>query len=232
MVDLHAIEISRGPLSLPEGLAIAPTMQQAFARMVYLCDDLPKMREEAIPPCLDALRLLSELIRGPGGAFFSAELFEDALDRVAEADPAPELLGAITAIAVESGRKPANTLPDLITAQLTGSAPDLATRLAGLRGVLAVAPSLLWTVEGMLEVVDDFLTGLGEDGFLDVLPDLRLALSVLSPREADQVAAALTRRMAARWGSSRRIITASMPLRPRRARRWMPPCARPCARMG
>ncbi|UWQ02982.1 hypothetical protein K3X44_06600 [Aliiroseovarius crassostreae] len=194
MVELHAIQASRGPLSLPEGLAIAPTMQQAFARMIYLCDDLPKMREEAIPPCLDALRLLSELMRGPGGKHFDAERFEDALDRVAEADPAPELLGAITAIAVESGRKPDHTLPDLIVAQLTGSAPDLPTRLAGLRGVLAVAPSLLWTVEGMLGALDDFLTGLEDDGFLEVLPHLRLALSALSPREADQVAAALTRR--------------------------------------
>ncbi|WP_368188246.1 DUF5682 family protein [Aestuariibius sp. HNIBRBA575] len=194
IVALHAIETSRGPLSLPDGLEIAPAMQQAYARMVYLCDDLPKMREQAIPPCLDALRLLSEMMRGRGGIDFDAKLFEDALDRVAEADTAPELLGAITAIAVEGGRKPDHSLPDLITAQLTGSAPDLPTRLAGLRGVLAVAPSLLWTVEGMLDPLDAFLTGLEDDGFLEVLPHLRLALSALSPREADQVAVALTRR--------------------------------------
>ncbi|WP_422063190.1 DUF5682 family protein [Shimia sp.] len=194
MVALHAIEASRGPLSLPNGLEIAPTMQRAFARMVYLCDDLPKMREEAIPPCLDALRLLSELMRGPGGDDFDAKLLENALDRVVEANTAPELLGAITAIAVEGRRKPDHSLPDLITAQLTGSAPDLPTRLAGLRGVLAVAPSLLWTVDGMLDALDAFLTGLEDDGFLEVLPHLRLALSALSPREVDQVAAALTRR--------------------------------------
>ncbi|MDA7965730.1 DUF5682 family protein [Ruegeria sp.] len=194
MVALHAIETSRGPLSLPDGLEITPTMQQAFARMVYLCDDLPKMREEAIPPCLDALRLLSEVMRGPGGDYFDAKLFEDALDRVAEADTAPELLGAITAIAVAGGRKPDHSLPDLITAQLTGSAPDLPTRLAGLRGVLAVAPSLLWTVDGMLDALDAFLIELEDDGFLEVLPYLRLALSALSPREADQVAVALTRK--------------------------------------
>ncbi|SMR82057.1 hypothetical protein SAMN04488030_2396 [Aliiroseovarius halocynthiae] len=194
MLDLHAIETSRGPLSLPEGLAIEPVMQQAFARMIYLCDELPKMREEAIPPCLDALRLLSELLRGAAAEEFDTTLFDAALDRVSDADPAPELLGAITAIGVESGRKPDNALPELLDAQLRGSSPDLPSRLAGLRGVLAVSPSLLWTVSGVLECLDAFLNGLTDDEFLEVLPHLRLTLSALSPREADQVAEALTRR--------------------------------------
>ena len=194
MVSLHGIEASRGPLSLPDGLDITSVMQQAFARMIYLCDDLPNMRDDAIQPCLDALRLVSELMRGFEGDDLDKTLFDDALDRAALADPAPELLGAITAIAVDAGRKPDHTLPDLLKAQLNGSAPDLPTRLAGLRGVLAISPSLLWTVDGVLDALDEFLNGVTDDGFLELLPHLRLALSALSPREADLVAAALTRR--------------------------------------
>lgn len=194
MLELHSIETSRGPLSLPDGLAIEPVMQQAFGRVIYLCDELPKMRDEAIQPCLDALRLLSELLRGSTEEEFDSERFVEALDRVTEADPAPELFGAITAIGVESGRKQDHVLPTFLVAQLQGSTPDLPTRLAGLRGVLAVSPSLLWTVSGVLEALDDFLNSLTDNEFLEVLPHLRLALSALSPREADQVADALTRR--------------------------------------
>ncbi|SMX27347.1 hypothetical protein TRP8649_01451 [Pelagimonas phthalicica] len=194
MIDLHSIEASRGPLSLPNGLAIKPVMQQAFSRVIYLCDDLPNMRDEAIPPCLTALRLMSELLRSDAAAAVEAERFKEALDRVIKADPAPELIGAITAIGVESGRRAEHELPDLLTAQLRGSAPDLPTRLAGLRGVLAVSPSLLWTVAGVLDALDEFLNHLSDTEFLEVLPHLRLALSALNPREADQVAEALSRR--------------------------------------
>ncbi|MES0828366.1 DUF5682 family protein [Ruegeria sp. SCP11] len=194
MVDLHAIETSRGPLSLHEALEIEPVMQQVFARMIYLCDDLAGMRDEAVPPCLDALRMLAELMRGPGAEAFDGPLFDAALDRVELSDPDPALLGAIVAIGVEAGRKSGTSLAELLSAQMRGSTPNLPTRLAGLRGVLSVAPTLLWTVSGVLGSLDEFLAGLPDDDFLEILPHLRLALSALSPREADQVAAALTRR--------------------------------------
>lgn len=191
---LHAIEASRGPLSLPEGLEINSTLQAAFERLIYLCDDLPKMREEAIPLCLDALRVLTELLRGPAADSFETALYDEALDRVAKADPQPELLGAVTAIAVEGGRKPASALSDVLSGQFHGSTPDLPARLAGLRGMLAVAPTLLWTADGVLAVVDEFLAGLNDGAFLALLPHLRLTLSALSPREADRIAAALVKR--------------------------------------
>lgn len=191
---LHAIEASRGPLSLPEGLEVKGLMQTAFERLIYLCDDLPKMRKETIQPCLDALRFLSELLSGPAADSFETALFDEALDRVAEAGPLPELMGAVTAIAVEGGRKPGSTLSAMLSSQFNGSNPGVTARLGGLRGMLAVAPTLLWTGDGVLAAVDEFLNGLTEEAFLAVLPDLRLALSALSPREADRVANALVRR--------------------------------------
>ncbi|TQV69854.1 DUF5682 family protein [Denitrobaculum tricleocarpae] len=194
ITTLHAIEASRGPLSLPEGLEIRSVMQGAFERLIYLCDDLPKIREEALPPCLDALRMLTELLHGPAAGSFETALFDEALDRIAEADPRPELLGAVTAIAVEGGRKPASTLPDMLTGQFSGTALNLPARLGGLRGMLAVAPNLLWTADHVLAVVDEFLAQLDDDAFLAMLPHLRLALSTLSPREADRIAAALVHR--------------------------------------
>ncbi|CAN0606202.1 unnamed protein product [Ectocarpus sp. 12 AP-2014] len=63
-----------------------------------------------------------------------------------------------------------------------------------MRGMLTVAPNLLWTTDGVLAVLDEFLADLEDDAFLTTLPDLRLALSALSPREVDRIAAALVHR--------------------------------------
>ncbi len=201
---LHAIQASRGPLSLPTGLAIAPLMQAAYARLIYLCDDLPNAREDALPPALDALRMLAELLRGPGGGDFDVSLFDAALDRVVSADPAAEIHGAVMAIAVQACRHSTEQLAAVLRGQFNGSDPDLATRMGGLRGMLWIAPSLLWSGQEILSAVDDFLTGLDEDGFLEILPHLRLALSALSPREADRLAQDL----AGRHGGKTRDFTA------------------------
>lgn len=193
MLALHAIKASRGPLALPEDLSIEPVMQQAFSRMIYLCDDLSTLSGDAIGPCLEALGLLTELMRRPN-ADMDNERFEAALDRVIDAGPAPELMGAITAMSVQSGRKPDHELSDLLVAQFNGSSLDIPARFAGIKGVMAVAPSLLWTVSGVLQALDDFVNSVDEDGFLVLLPHLRLAFAALSPREADQIAEVLMTR--------------------------------------
>ena len=197
---MHAIEQSRGPLSLDDGLDVAGTMQAAFDRTIRLCDTLPDARDDALDPALGALRLMTDLLRRAGRDRFDADRFDAALDRVDRPGTPPDIRGAIAAIAVGTGRRDPDALSRMLTGAFDGSGtPE--ERLGPLRGVLRIAPSLLWTAEGALEAVDAFLAGLDPDAFLFILPHLRLALTALSPRETDRVADLLARRHGVGAGS-------------------------------
>lgn len=198
---LHRIAIARGPLAPPPALDLDGVRQASYLRLVFLCDDLPRTRPEAIGERLTALRLVADLLRGPENEAFDRALFDAALDRVSRADPPPEILGAALAVAVFATAEGPVRLLTAVEGRLHGAVPDQADRIGVLRGLLSADPTLLWRVEGLLDQVDGFLLGLDENAFLELLPHLRLAFTALSPRETDQVAARLANRHGASAGA-------------------------------
>ncbi|MBM7070295.1 DUF5682 family protein [Actibacterium sp. 188UL27-1] len=191
---LQHLSLSKGPMAIPDILDVTGLRDAAYHRMVYLCDDLPNTDPDAIDARVEALRMVLDILRGPGGETLDHTLFDDAIDRVARADPPPEILGAVLAICVQSGRQPADALVAAMVGNFHGSLPQIHDRIGVLRGLLAAVPSLLWIVSGLMEALDAFLCDLPEDDFIALLPHLRLALTVLNPRETDRVAQILAAR--------------------------------------
>jgi len=188
---LHHIALATGPLRIPAELDLDGVRQSAFRRLVYLCDDLPDTPAELVQGCMEALRLVLELLREPGADVFDHSLFDEAIDRVADADPPPSLLGAVLAICVQAGRRPAGEICSAISGSFAGTVDEQEDRIGVLRGLLFTAPDLLWRNEEILVSVDAMLTGMSEDEFLELLPHLRLAFTALNPRESDKLAAML-----------------------------------------
>jgi hypothetical protein len=177
-----------GPLRAPPELGLSRVALAAYLRMIYLCDDLPTTNPDMIAPRIDALRLTAELLNADAASLFDRTLFDDAIDRVADARPPPAILGAVLALCVQTGRRDPQTLRDALTGAFSGAGQDETDRIGVLIGMLQAAPQLLWRTAGMIETVDAFIGGLEEDSFLALLPHLRLAFTSLNPREIDQVA--------------------------------------------
>ncbi|WP_299589094.1 DUF5682 family protein [uncultured Tateyamaria sp.] len=179
---------SSGPLGAPETLDLRGVVGAAYGRLIYLCDDLPNTSEEDTEDRLDALRMMNEVLRDCDGIGLDRSLLDTAMDRVALATTNPVILGAILAVCVQAGTRPAAELAQIMEGRLTGVSLDTSDRIGVLRGILHTSPPLLWHADGLLEVVDRFIRGIDEDMFLELLPHLRLAFTRLNPRETDRVA--------------------------------------------
>ncbi|WP_171900753.1 DUF5682 family protein [Stappia indica] len=191
---LAYLDATRGPLAAPAAARLPELLATAYRRLVYLCDDLPRLSENAGRDAIRAIRIVCELLRGPGGSMLDARLFDAALARVALRPVAPGLLGAVLGACVQSGRCPAEDLVTALEGHFGGVALKHGQRSAVLSGMLHVAPGLLQWSPAILDCVDGLVASLDEREFIDLLPELRLAFTALAPREIDLLAEALSER--------------------------------------
>lgn len=185
---LTILKLSKGPLGIPDEMNIDDVLQGAYARLLYLCDDIINTPEEAIDSRISALKLIVELLRGDGQDVFDSELFDNAIDRIANRQPPAKIFGAVLAICVQGGKRKAEELAIALAGQFTGSVASTEDRIDVLSGVLQTVPSLLWREPDILAHVDDFICGLEQADFLILLPHLRHAFTDLNPRETDRLA--------------------------------------------
>ena len=89
---------------------------------------------------------------------------------------------------VNAGLQSSAALAELLGGTLGGIGWRSEERVAALRGLLITAPSLLWQDSAVLQAADGAIEALGEEGFIEVLPDLRYELTRLNPHETDRLA--------------------------------------------
>ncbi|MFK7889018.1 MAG: DUF5682 family protein [Gammaproteobacteria bacterium] len=191
MMRLRHIAHASGPLAAPAGLDLNGVLETAYARLVYLCEDLAQTPEERVMPVTKALRSVVDMLREPPAAGIDAALFDEAIDRVADSQPPPMILGAVLSLCVQSGRRDADELCRAMRSTIEGTTERDEDRVGVLQGVLATAPELLWQIPAVLHAIDHLLNDLSEAQFLDLLPHIRLAFTALNPRDADRLAALL-----------------------------------------
>jgi hypothetical protein len=182
-----------GPMRAPDELDLSVTVRAAYGRLIFLCDELPNTSDDQVAERLEAIRTTTEILRDAKTSGLDPDALSEALARVTDRVENPVILGALLAVAVQSGLRRASDLPSAVAGRLTGVSLDLADRIGVLRGILHTAPLLLWHADGLLAIVDDFLCALDEADFLDLLPHLRLAFTALNPRDTDRLAAELAR---------------------------------------
>ncbi len=190
---LHFIQSSAGPLSAPASLGLQSSLTTAYNRLIYLCDDICQSPPEVVEDQIEALRLISELLRNDERKLYDADLFNDAIDRIADANPQPEILGSVLAICIQSGRRSIAELGSALNGNFTGSILNLEERIGVLRGVLHTTPLLLLNEPELLKVIDSFMQQIDDESFIELLPHLRLAFTALNPRETDHLAEMLAR---------------------------------------
>ncbi len=178
------------PLNAGEdGPDFSALTEAAYARFIYLCEDLPTAPDESLDGHIRALGRVASCLGNPDLPPLDGERFRDALQTAADApQTAPLLRGAIFGLMVRAG-----SLSDTVLAQAlrggletVGGGPE--QRAAILDGLLRSAPMLLWQSPEVLGAAESALAALGDDAFLDVLPALRRSLTQLNPHETNRLA--------------------------------------------
>jgi hypothetical protein len=195
-----------------------------LAAVAYRLGDLPGLDPDALPGACDTLvslrgllvRLASEPAADPGsgdpgladsGSGGAAEAVRRELRRLRTSPDTPaRLRGCLVGLAHCDGESTLDELCGEIAGHLhAGADPD---RVAGfLLGLMQSAPDLILHTTELLSAVDAALTGLSDDAFLRVLPDLRQAFTWLKPMETHRLA---THVAALRGGSAAALDQVSL----------------------
>ncbi|TKW68652.1 MAG: hypothetical protein DI616_01260 [Paracoccus denitrificans] len=177
------------PLSGPGIPDFAELTRMAYARFLYLCDDLPEAPTEALDTHITALGRVASCLANPDFPALDTQRFHQALRRVGDAPKTlPLLRGAVFALMVRAAILPETVLADALRGSLitVGAGPE--DRAAVLDGLLRSAPMLLWQSRDVLIAAESALAALDDDAFLDQLPVLRRSLTQLNPHETNRLA--------------------------------------------
>jgi len=190
LTDLVLLRRGRETLGIVDTAPLDHLIGTTWRRVLVLLPELADCGADQLRDAVSALadlRGLIELARG-SDAPIEIALFDEALARLLAQPLAPMLAGAVMAFVLIDGQADAEALEARLSGELASGYVDSAERLAFLGGVIAIARELLWTVPGIIATLDALVSGLDDEGFVALLPHLRLALMPLDPRETDRLA--------------------------------------------
>ncbi len=190
LTDLVLLRRGRETLGITDTEPLDHLIGAAWRHILVLLPELAEYGPEQVRDAVSALADLRGLIELARGSEAPTEiaLFDEALTRLQAQPVAPMLAGAVMAFVLIDGQADAGALEARLRGELASGYVDPAERLAFLGGVIAIARELLWSVPAIIATLDTLIAGLDEEGFLALLPHLRLALMPLDPREIDRLA--------------------------------------------
>ncbi len=194
--DLIGLWRGRAALGFESGTGIDRLIATTWRRALFLLPDLANAGADRIAATLDALAVLRETAGLADDALHGLDpvLFDEAIAALLDTELDPALAGAVAALALLAGRIDDETFAERLWGELRGAYPETARRIAWLHGVIAISRELLWRVPELIEAADQALSALDEDGFVELLPHLRMAFAALDPREVDRLAHAVAER--------------------------------------
>lgn len=196
--QLELLYHAREPLAAQGLTAIPQLMQIAYQRACRLLHDLPRCPDEEIDANINAMKVLREVLvasddddnKTPETKLDSA-LFYHALQMNLQA-PFHEsqacIVGAAAGILYAEGKLSSDQLIDLVCGYIGASVQDPAKSAAILRGLLSTACEIAWQLNDLIQAFDRQFQGWDDKTFMEQLPELRLAFSLLSPRDIARVA--------------------------------------------
>ena len=163
-------------------------LDQLARRLAELLRELDAVGTDHVGEAIRCLAALAEAMADPDPPFPTQPL-RDALADLMTAQLDPALVGAVIALAAligliddaEAGRR--------LSAALAGAFERPGEAVRTLSGVMVLAPQLFVNDSSVIAAIDALFAAVDDQGFLALLPQLRMAFAELSPQETDRVAA-------------------------------------------
>lgn len=189
LADVVLLRRGHDVLGIADTAPLDHLLATTWRRVLILLPGLAEIPADQAQPSVAALADLRGIIElaGTAGFAFDLEPFEAALSRLAAAELAPQVDGAVMAFALLDGRADGALLERRLRGELAGAYVKPAEKLAFLGGIIAIAPELLWTLPQVIDALDSVVGDVDEEEFIALLPHLRLALMPLDPREIDRL---------------------------------------------
>lgn len=193
--QLELLDQSREPLEANNLTAIRSLMISAYHRACRLLNDIDNCSADDAPAIVKALQMLREIVAtntsGADAENIDTDLFFNGLNRVLR-QPAHNvqsaIVGAAAGIMYGEGRLAEEDLITVVCGYLAGAFNDPKKTAGIIQGLLVTACEVTWQVSEILRALDSQFQSWDDETFLQLLPDLRLAFTALSPRDIARVA--------------------------------------------
>lgn len=117
------------------------------------------------------------------GSFFNALL---AMDQDSEIQAGVH--GCIHGLLYGGGRESVTAIEQVCRGYLTGTREQLLKTAMFFRGLFYGAKDLVFVGDTFLRMMDEFLTQIGQEDFMQLLPELHMAFTYFTPAETDRIA--------------------------------------------
>ncbi|MBN2533895.1 MAG: hypothetical protein JXB88_13480 [Spirochaetales bacterium] len=160
-----------------------------YNRICLLLSDLWQYSENNICELLDGITAMEVIIESSDKEVIDAEYF---LNRCMElwnkTDCNPVIAGAIGGLLLHRNVLPLDIILRKVKGFLTSSVPVWSDKIGFIRGFLFTNRETAWHISEFVQLIEKIFMEWEDEFFLQALPELRLAFSVLTPSETDKVA--------------------------------------------
>lgn len=193
--QLELLLRAREPLEAFDLVAIPRLMVAAYQRACQLLHDVARCPDHHVEEFIKALQILREVIasdsENKSDTVFDTDLFFQGLKAIVNSPPHESqsvLVGGAAGILYGEGRIDEAELIGIVCGFLGGAIGDPRKSAGILRGLLTTACEIAWQVAEVIQAIDSQFQSWDEKTFLDLLPELRLAFSLLTPNDISRVA--------------------------------------------
>ncbi|GLS19399.1 hypothetical protein GCM10007874_24160 [Labrys miyagiensis] len=163
-------------------------LDRLVRRITELLPDLIAVDADHVGHAIACLAALAEAMADPDPDF-AAQPLRDSLRELLYMQLDPALNGAVIALSTVIGLIDAGEAGRRLVAALAGAFEKPGEAIRTLSGVMALAPHLFINNGNVITAIDTLFGSIDDQGFLLLLPQLRMAFAELSPQETDKVAA-------------------------------------------
>lgn len=178
-------------------LEVRELTQTCVRRLLGLLPGMAQVKEEDMARCMEAIKLLYQVIgRMAGEETETSQADNTLLDDYFEALLAMEqgsgiqagVHGCIHGLLYGGGRESVEQTRQACRGYLTGTREQQMKTALFFRGLFYGAKDLVFVGDTFLRMLDEFLTQVGEEDFLQMLPELHMAFTYFTPAETDRIA--------------------------------------------
>ena len=179
------------------GLETGGMIQTCVRRLLGLLPGMAKIKEEDMSRCMEAMKLLYQVIGRMEREESEDREAEDTLlgsssDALllmdGDGEIQPGVHGCVHGLLYGGGREDVHQIEQVCRGYLTGTREQLLKTAMFFRGLFYGAKDLVFVGNTFLGMLDQFLKQIGEEDFMQLLPELHMAFTYFTPAETDRIA--------------------------------------------
>ncbi len=164
-------------------------LHTAVQKLITLLPAMAQVKEEQLSDCMDILKMLYQVTGRGDKMRMERDAYYEALEQLVQTvEINAGLSGCIHGILYGCAKEDANGVENACIGYLTGTREQLLQTANFFRGLFYTAKDLIFIGGRLLGILDTFFGEVGEQEFVELLPQLRMAFAYFTPAEVDKIA--------------------------------------------